>query len=266
MNEETRHTIGELADAARVTPRTIRYYTAEGLLPPPDARGRYALYSEDHLRRLLLIARLKEAYLPLEEIKIYMRELTGEQVRQLLDQEEQAPDPEAPASAADYIAQLLNAWSVPQTQLKAPLRPPQKMPPSEPAGFQLRAQMMRRDADTPHPEATGAPAPQPPRLGFVDPLAVPAAAPAPPAPAGPQSASLLRRLVSQRRNPDIGRGGRPETEPQSAAAPEAEERWRRVPLAPGVELHLREQVAPTLSERVERLITLARELLSGDER
>src|SRR5438045_3652795 len=32
-------TIAELAARAGVTPRTIRYYVAEGLLPPPGGRG-----------------------------------------------------------------------------------------------------------------------------------------------------------------------------------------------------------------------------------
>jgi DNA-binding transcriptional MerR regulator len=58
MAEETLYTISQLAEAAGVTPRTIRYYTAEGLLPRPDARGQYALYSQDHLLRLQLIGRL----------------------------------------------------------------------------------------------------------------------------------------------------------------------------------------------------------------
>jgi DNA-binding transcriptional MerR regulator len=107
MLEETHYTIGELAKRARVTSRTIRYYTAEGLLPPPDARGRYALYGNDHLVRLRLIARLKDAYLPLSEIKARLAKLTTDQVQQLLDAHNQAAAPSAPSSAADYVAQVL---------------------------------------------------------------------------------------------------------------------------------------------------------------
>ncbi len=76
MNKETLYTIGELAEATGTTPRTIRYYTAEGLLPPPDTRGRYALYGQEHIDRLQLIARLKDAYLPLGEIKARMEQLS----------------------------------------------------------------------------------------------------------------------------------------------------------------------------------------------
>ena len=49
MSEEATYTIGELAERAGVTPRTIRYYTAEGLLPRPDTRGQYARYRADQL-------------------------------------------------------------------------------------------------------------------------------------------------------------------------------------------------------------------------
>lgn len=64
-----RYLIGELAELAGVTPRTIRYYTAEGLLPPPETRGKYARYGPEHLERLRMIARMKEEYLPLAEIR-----------------------------------------------------------------------------------------------------------------------------------------------------------------------------------------------------
>src|SRR5258707_11155039 len=76
--------ISELADAAGTTPRTVRFYTAEGLLPPPDARGRYALYSNEHLDRLRLIDRLKEAHQPLNAIRERLAQLTGEEIGSLL--------------------------------------------------------------------------------------------------------------------------------------------------------------------------------------
>lgn len=69
MNTEHGYLIGELAELAGVTPRTIRYYTAEGLLPPPATRGKYARYDDTHLRRLRLIGQLKADYLPLSAIR-----------------------------------------------------------------------------------------------------------------------------------------------------------------------------------------------------
>jgi DNA-binding transcriptional MerR regulator len=61
--------IAELAQRAGVTPRTIRYYVAEGLLPPAGGRGQRRAYTEEHLRRLEVIGQLKAAYLPLREIR-----------------------------------------------------------------------------------------------------------------------------------------------------------------------------------------------------
>lgn len=69
MDDKPTFTIGELARRAGVTPRTIRYYAAEGLLPPPDTRGRYAHYGPEHLHRLEQISQLKAGYLPLSVIR-----------------------------------------------------------------------------------------------------------------------------------------------------------------------------------------------------
>ena len=67
--DQERYTLAGLAAASGISPRTIRYYTAEGLLPPPGERGRYAIYTAGHLRRLQSIGRLKAAYLPLAAIR-----------------------------------------------------------------------------------------------------------------------------------------------------------------------------------------------------
>jgi DNA-binding transcriptional MerR regulator len=61
--------IAELAHRAGVTPRTVRYYVAEGLLPPPAGQGQRRAYGPRHLERLEAIRELKAAYLPLHEIR-----------------------------------------------------------------------------------------------------------------------------------------------------------------------------------------------------
>ncbi len=62
--------IGELAERAGVTPRTIRYYEALGLLGPCRRAGTgFRYYSEVELARLRKIDALKELGLSLEEIK-----------------------------------------------------------------------------------------------------------------------------------------------------------------------------------------------------
>ena len=59
----------DLADAAGVTPRTVRYYIAQGLLPSPGRLGANTRYGREHLERLRLIRRLQDQGLPLAEIR-----------------------------------------------------------------------------------------------------------------------------------------------------------------------------------------------------
>ncbi|WP_243708716.1 MerR family transcriptional regulator [Actinomadura sp. GC306] len=65
----TEYRIGELARAAGVPVRTLRYYQERKLLPPPRREGRIGLYSEDHLARLRMIANLLERGHTLEGIR-----------------------------------------------------------------------------------------------------------------------------------------------------------------------------------------------------
>src|SRR5215210_1841141 len=60
--------IGDLAERAGTTVRTVRYYVAQGLLPGPVGAGRRSAYTYEHLVRLAAIRALKARYLPLAEI------------------------------------------------------------------------------------------------------------------------------------------------------------------------------------------------------
>jgi DNA-binding transcriptional MerR regulator len=73
-------TLEELTSDAGVTVRTVRYYIAEGLLPPPEGAGRAARYTEEHRNRLDLIASLKDRHLPLREIRQFLRDLSPEEI------------------------------------------------------------------------------------------------------------------------------------------------------------------------------------------
>jgi DNA-binding transcriptional MerR regulator len=77
-------TLGELTEEADVSVRTVRYYIAEGLLPPPEGAGPASAYTPGHLDRLRLIQRLKEAYLPLKEIRRRLAGLDDDAVRAVL--------------------------------------------------------------------------------------------------------------------------------------------------------------------------------------
>ncbi len=64
-----RYSIDELSALAGVTPRTVRYYIAEGLLDRPAGEKRGAHYLRRHLEQLLLIRRWTDAGLSLDRIR-----------------------------------------------------------------------------------------------------------------------------------------------------------------------------------------------------
>src|ERR671916_1871922 len=75
----------ELSSAAGVTPRTIRYYVQQGLLPSPGTRGPGTRYERAHLDRLQLIRRLQRLHLPLAEIRRRLEALDDDGVREALE-------------------------------------------------------------------------------------------------------------------------------------------------------------------------------------
>ncbi|CAN5407866.1 hypothetical protein BH09CHL1_BH09CHL1_16120 [soil metagenome] len=72
--DDERYSLQELAENAGVSTRTVRYYITEGLLEPPILAGHRSYYSTAHLNRLTVIGLLKDAFLPLREIR---RRLAG---------------------------------------------------------------------------------------------------------------------------------------------------------------------------------------------
>jgi DNA-binding transcriptional MerR regulator len=65
--------IGELADAAGLSRRAIRFYVQQGLLPAPLGRGRGRHYDGSHLESLRRIAELQSAGHSLEAIRRIQR-------------------------------------------------------------------------------------------------------------------------------------------------------------------------------------------------
>lgn len=53
-------TVDELAARTGMTVRTLRFYASEGLLPPPERRGRMAYYGHRHRMRLDLVRTLQK--------------------------------------------------------------------------------------------------------------------------------------------------------------------------------------------------------------
>ena len=83
MTQEGIYTLAELADTSGVPPRTIRFYTTEGVLPPP-LRGRFAMYGTTHYHRLQLIQALKRALVPLILMRRHLPRLSDAQIIALL--------------------------------------------------------------------------------------------------------------------------------------------------------------------------------------
>lgn len=109
-NSDEKFGIGELAARMSVTPRTIRYYVSEGLLPPPEGAGQHRLYNQEHELRLEAIKRLKDAYMPLSEIRSRLDTLSRDEIREVAER----PTTPSGASALEYVTNLLAQSSPPQ--------------------------------------------------------------------------------------------------------------------------------------------------------
>lgn len=218
--------ISELAERAGVSVRTIRFYISEGLLPAPQAHGRYSVYDEEYLTRIQLIKLLKNHYLPLKEIKRRLESLSKAETESMLhtlnesaaNLQAPAPDPQDfPAGAAaikeaglpealDYISRVLKSQST---------------PPASPA--------------PPAPQAMPAPVSKP-------------ASPA------PHSRFTARANVFE----ELADAGAPQDQ-----AEEVESSWRRYTIQPGVELLVSEQVYNQSSPSIHKIVAQVKQLFSS---
>ncbi len=140
--------LADLCDLADVTPRTVRYYIAQGLLRPPSGAGPGARYDDGHLHRLRLIRTLQREHLPLAEIRARLDALTDAEVERLVTQAPPVTD-----SAADYVARVLGgagARPAARTRTVAPAVTPAlfQLPPSIQVedAFAIRAPDLPQDA------------------------------------------------------------------------------------------------------------------------
>lgn len=62
-------TIDEVVEQTGVPKRRIRFYQTNGVLPPPDRRGRVAYYGSHHIERLRLVGELQDRGLRLAAIR-----------------------------------------------------------------------------------------------------------------------------------------------------------------------------------------------------
>jgi DNA-binding transcriptional MerR regulator len=162
--DQPRYTLTELANLAGVTPRTVRYYTAQGLLPAVGTAGPGAKYGDALLARLRLIRKLQREHLPLAEIRRHLQGLDDATVLTLEEQPAQPP----PDSALDYIRRVMHkeiprpaavsappSFAAPSPAAPSPAAPSPTAPsPAAP----IRAAPIRT---APMPAAPTAPPPEP---------------------------------------------------------------------------------------------------------
>jgi DNA-binding transcriptional MerR regulator len=191
----------ELAEVAGTTVRTIHYYTAEGLLPPPEGSRRMASYTPAHLARLRIIAALRDEGLALAAIRARLAPLSDEQVLGVVATLD--------AHLADKDASPLTVLGIIEAAVSREVT-------REMAG--TAANVMTSPPASPQPMPVDVPSER----------------------REPESASdylerVLRRKPAPQANllpkpppkPGIDEGGRPVA-------------WHRFPIADGVELHLRD--------------------------
>lgn len=149
MATNKRYTLTDLANLASVTPRTVRYYVAQGLLASPGQPGPGAKYTREHLARILLIRRLQREHLSLGEIRRRL-ETMGED--ELLAATADAP--REPTSALEYVRAALSAMRTPApgdaSALPLPTLPLPTPPLPRPTPGEVHQEREPASAPTPH--------------------------------------------------------------------------------------------------------------------
>ena len=265
MPTDSPYTIADLARLTGLNVRTIRYYLAQGLLPASGESGPGAHYGEGHLDRLRLTKRLQTQHLPLAEIRRRLAELTDADVASLATADPE-PDAAPTTSALEYVRNLLGGPSIAERSIAMPIAA--YAPPGPEAG----------KANVPSVAAPGA-RPRPPLAAARSLLARARYAPIGiHSEGGGTGSDLAQRRQSNpgevvRDDAVLGTRGMPRmrdvpatspTQSPEQAGPERSQ-WERLALGPNVELHVRRPLSRLEQRRVERLITIARQVLDEDQ-
>jgi DNA-binding transcriptional MerR regulator len=237
MDTESRYSLADLARVTGVTPRTVRYYIAQGLLPGANETGPGASYDGRHLARLQLVRKLQRQHLPLAEIRSRLGSLSDAEVAGLSAAPSTVEDDPA-GSALDYIRGVLGAGlrkRRPGEDELISYPPTPKATSAPPAAAQL---LMHATTSRTEPDFAAADLP-------ADDLAE-------------ASPALMRRARSA---PPTA----PTTPPATEATTPSRSQWDRIALTDDIELHVRRPLSRLDSKRVDRLITIARQVL-GEEK
>ena len=108
--DDATYDLQELSAEAGVTPRTVRYYIQQGLLPAPEPQGPATRYGQGHLDRLRLIRDLQAEHQPLAVIRQRLEELPDEDIHRLVRKLTRS----SPSSAVEYVRSVLGDPTAPQ--------------------------------------------------------------------------------------------------------------------------------------------------------
>ncbi len=253
MPEEPTYTIADLARLTSLNVRTIRYYLAQGLIPASGESGPGAHYGQGHLDRLRLTKRLQQQHLPLAEIRQRLAALEDSEVAGLLGT---TPKPDAPAtSALDYVRNVLGSAAgsapAPPALSAMPASVVAQQARSKP-GDPRRGRMLLREATSPSSRVVSLPEVLPGASGMPRMKDVPAI--------DPRLTAAEAKAAYAARAGQANVAGSTSTESQ----PPERSQWERHSLGPNIELHVRRPMSRLEQRRVERLITIARQVLKED--
>jgi DNA-binding transcriptional MerR regulator len=239
MSIQPAYSIADLARLTGVNVRTIRYYLAQGLLPASGESGPGAHYGDGHLHRLQLTRRLQGEHLPLAEIRRRLAELTDAEVASFV-----SAGPEAArattSSALDYVRTVLGTAS---EDGEVPRSPAAQAPAIAPGSIGRGRLLLRRAAPPPMPRMRDEAAPVP----GGDPVG-----------SGGVAERSVAYMASEVQGPP------PATVPVTEPPGPERSQWERLALGPNVEIHVRRPLSRLEQRRVERLITIARQVLKED--
>jgi DNA-binding transcriptional MerR regulator len=273
MPTEATYTIADLARLSGLNVRTIRYYLAQGLIPASGESGPGAHYGDGHLDRLRLTKRLQAQHLPLSEIRGRLAELSDEDVAGLVAVDVETPAPPV-TSALEYVRSVLGstddphgrARSMPIAAYSSTGTPPPAAPTVAPSA--APAQPVAGGSSTPARRLlTAARRLRMPETGIAKGVAAIAAESA----HTNQPTDTAYRAMPRMRDvpaaaPAAAAAAVPATTP-SPTEPQSLERsqWERLSLGPNIELHIRRPLSRLEQRRVDRLITIARQVLNEDQ-
>ena len=100
------YTVEDLERLLGIRPRTVHYWSSEGLFEGPGA-GRGTRYTDEHLAKLFLIQKLREEGRPIAEIKTAIKRLPRDAWTWLAEQAKAEP-PKQDVKAKDLIAEWLS--------------------------------------------------------------------------------------------------------------------------------------------------------------